>query len=360
MTQAEALYPWAIAVPRHDGQGGQRQRREQDRRYPVDRSVLGRTRRDLGILGHQGYRILRRWSDQFNGAGAGTHCGFQLYDSYAFFISLQRGRADACVPPVTRSTIGHFRRCHVCSRLPEVAMRAIQLPMVMWLACAMVAGLPAVATAQDPAGPAKMRAPVTQPALKQSSAPQSRSAQSYCVREANRRGFVVLDTRNFQQYHDGWSVDMRVRNSRGQATDGSCFVETQIRRRDPLRVRLGLRRRWRRPHAVQLRFNRQQVPRMPAAGEWPRHAGQAPVASGLRRRPHLGPAWRPRVGRPGLPRGVRVSRYAARGATGRWTAIQSRTATANAPSVRGTSAGWCARTAAPAASRDRPGAHATA
>ena len=106
-------------------------------------------------------------------------------------------------------------------------MRSIQLPLVMWLACVMVAGLPAVATAQDPAAPAKMRAPVTQPALKQSSAPQSRSAQSYCVREANRRGFVVLDTRNFQQYRDGWSVDMRVRNSRGQATDGSCFVETQ-------------------------------------------------------------------------------------------------------------------------------------
>jgi hypothetical protein len=97
----------------------------------------------------------------------------------------------------------------------------------MWLAWTVVAGLPAVAAAQDTDGAAKMRAPVTQPALKQSSAPQSRSAQSYCVREANRRGFVVLDTRNFQQFRDGWSIDLRVRNSRGQVTDGSCFVATE-------------------------------------------------------------------------------------------------------------------------------------
>jgi len=106
-------------------------------------------------------------------------------------------------------------------------MRSIQRPLVRWLACVMVACLPAVAMAQDPAGSAKLRAPVTQPALKQSNTPQSRSAQSYCVREANRRGFVVLDTRNFQQNRDGWSVDMRVRSARGQVTDGSCFVETR-------------------------------------------------------------------------------------------------------------------------------------
>jgi hypothetical protein len=108
-------------------------------------------------------------------------------------------------------------------------MRSILRPLVTWLACTLVVGLPAVAAAQeqDPAGPAKMRAPVAQPALKQAPAPQSRSAQSYCVREANRRGFAVLDTRNFQQFRDGWSIDMRVRNSRGQVTDGSCFVETQ-------------------------------------------------------------------------------------------------------------------------------------
>ncbi len=47
------------------------------------------------------------------------------------------------------------------------------------------------------------------------------------MREANRRGFTVLDTSNFQQFRDGWSIDLRVRNQRGQVTNGSCFVETR-------------------------------------------------------------------------------------------------------------------------------------
>ncbi|MEY2919558.1 MAG: hypothetical protein RL261_863 [Pseudomonadota bacterium] len=71
------------------------------------------------------------------------------------------------------------------------------------------------------------RAPINQPALKQAPAPQTRSAQGDCVREANRRGFTVLDTSNFQQFRDGWSIDLRVRNQRGQVTNGSCFVETR-------------------------------------------------------------------------------------------------------------------------------------
>jgi hypothetical protein len=71
------------------------------------------------------------------------------------------------------------------------------------------------------------RKPVQQPALKQQGAPAARSAQSDCVREANRRGFAVLDTFNFQQFRDGWSVDMRVRDSRGRIQQGSCFVETR-------------------------------------------------------------------------------------------------------------------------------------
>jgi hypothetical protein len=99
--------------------------------------------------------------------------------------------------------------------------------MALLLGCLLSAGVAPLATAQAPQSAAKMRAPVAQPPLQQSGAPQGRSAQSNCVREANRRGFVVLDTRNFQQHRDGWSIDMRVRNYRGQATDGSCFVETQ-------------------------------------------------------------------------------------------------------------------------------------
>ncbi len=89
-----------------------------------------------------------------------------------------------------------------------------------------IAFLPGIGTA-DSQGMQKSRAPVQQPALKQAPAPQTRSAQGDCVREANQRGFTVLDTSNFQQMRDGWSIDLRVRNQRGQMTNGSCFVESR-------------------------------------------------------------------------------------------------------------------------------------
>jgi len=74
---------------------------------------------------------------------------------------------------------------------------------------------------------AATRAPVQQPALKQQSSPGMRSAQGDCVREVNRRGFTVLETDNFRQMQDGWSIDLRVRDSRGRVQQGSCFVETR-------------------------------------------------------------------------------------------------------------------------------------
>jgi hypothetical protein len=73
----------------------------------------------------------------------------------------------------------------------------------------------------------KARPPVSQPTLKQQGSVQARSAQGDCVREANRRGFAVIDTRHFQQFRDGWSIDLRVRDMRGRLTEGSCFVDTQ-------------------------------------------------------------------------------------------------------------------------------------
>jgi hypothetical protein len=89
----------------------------------------------------------------------------------------------------------------------------------------LTASLPTLSWAQESAAPTA-RSPVNQPALKQAPAAQTRSAQSDCVREANRRGFTVLDTSNFQQFRDGWSIDLRVRSQRGQVTTGSCFVQT--------------------------------------------------------------------------------------------------------------------------------------
>lgn len=100
--------------------------------------------------------------------------------------------------------------------------------LTLALTCAGLAGLggsPFV-VAQTATGAAmKARPAVQQPTLKQNS-PGTRSAQSNCVREANRRGFTVLDTTNFQQFRDGWSIDLRVRDMRGRVSRGSCFAET--------------------------------------------------------------------------------------------------------------------------------------
>jgi hypothetical protein len=54
-----------------------------------------------------------------------------------------------------------------------------------------------------------------------------RSAQSDCAREAERRGYTTLGTRNFQQYKDGWSLDLQARDRAGRVSWGSCFVETR-------------------------------------------------------------------------------------------------------------------------------------
>jgi hypothetical protein len=128
------------------------------------------------------------------------------------------------------------RRCSVndvaarplsCKDAPfgETRMRSFARPFLAAL-IAVAASAPAPGRAQEGAAP-MARAPINQPALKQAPAPQTRSAQGDCVREANRRGFTVLDTSNFQQFRDGWSIDLRVRNQRGQVTNGSCFVETR-------------------------------------------------------------------------------------------------------------------------------------
>jgi Protein of unknown function (DUF3011) len=54
-----------------------------------------------------------------------------------------------------------------------------------------------------------------------------RSAQSDCAREAERRGYTTLATRNFQQYKDGWSLELQTRDRAGRVTWSSCFVETR-------------------------------------------------------------------------------------------------------------------------------------
>jgi hypothetical protein len=124
------------------------------------------------------------------------------------------------------------------------------------------------------------------------------------VREANRRGYTVLDTGNFQQLNDGWSIDLRVRNQRGQVTNGSCFVET--RTGDVNLYGFG----WGYDDDGDdcMQFNcagRKEVPRVPVAGEWPRRAGEAAVRRALRRRPELASA-AIASGRPWLPRPVQL------------------------------------------------------
>jgi hypothetical protein len=102
------------------------------------------------------------------------------------------------------------------------------LAAVPVLACLALLATGTPASAQDAAilgAVGKARPKVQQPELK--SAPAVRSAQSDCVREANRRGFAVLDTSNFKQFGDGWTLDMRVRDMQGRVSNGSCFVETR-------------------------------------------------------------------------------------------------------------------------------------
>jgi hypothetical protein len=52
-----------------------------------------------------------------------------------------------------------------------------------------------------------------------------RSAQGDCQREAQRRGYQVLDTGNFRQSSDGWRLDLRVRFRNGRIDTGTCFVQ---------------------------------------------------------------------------------------------------------------------------------------
>jgi hypothetical protein len=61
----------------------------------------------------------------------------------------------------------------------------------------------------------------------QAQSPGQRSAQSDCEREAVRRGYVVISTRNYQQQKDGWSIDLQARDQAGRVSWGSCFVETR-------------------------------------------------------------------------------------------------------------------------------------
>lgn len=53
-----------------------------------------------------------------------------------------------------------------------------------------------------------------------------RSAQSDCTREVERRGYRVVSTGNFQQFRDGWQLEVRARDQSGRNVNGTCFVET--------------------------------------------------------------------------------------------------------------------------------------
>jgi hypothetical protein len=54
-----------------------------------------------------------------------------------------------------------------------------------------------------------------------------RSAQSDCQRELQRRGYAVLATRNYQQFRDGWSLELQARDYKGRTSWGTCYVETR-------------------------------------------------------------------------------------------------------------------------------------
>jgi hypothetical protein len=54
----------------------------------------------------------------------------------------------------------------------------------------------------------------------------TRSAQSDCAREANRKGYQVVRTGDFRQITDGWQLVVTLRNEQGRTDDGVCTVRT--------------------------------------------------------------------------------------------------------------------------------------
>ena len=54
-----------------------------------------------------------------------------------------------------------------------------------------------------------------------------RSAQGDCTREVERRGYRVVSTGNFQQFQDGWQLEVKARDQAGRTVNGTCFVETR-------------------------------------------------------------------------------------------------------------------------------------
>ena len=227
---------------------------------------------------------------------------------------------------------------------------------------AVAACVPAPGWAEQDDAP-KARAPVNQPALKQAPAPQTRSAQGDCVREANRRGFTVLDTGNFQQFRDGWSIDLRVRNQRGQVTNGSCFVETRTGDVNLYGFGWGYNdegddRMQFNCASVDMKYRECQLP----------VKGRAVLVKRLSdARCVEGQSWGQRGDRVWVANGCRAKFEVTRtggggGGGGRtwWTATRTAIATVNARSARDTSAGCCATTATAAVARTPPGARATA
>jgi hypothetical protein len=59
------------------------------------------------------------------------------------------------------------------------------------------------------------------------SAQAQKGPQGDCTREAQRRGYQVLSTRNYQHLRHGWSMDIEVRDQRGRVQSGTCFVEAE-------------------------------------------------------------------------------------------------------------------------------------
>lgn len=97
--------------------------------------------------------------------------------------------------------------------------------LLLWAGLLAGPSLPAQDLLEKVGREASERPAVQQPTLKAAGA-ASRSVQVDCVREANRRGFAVLDTTNFRRFREGWSVDLRVRDARGREHRGACFVES--------------------------------------------------------------------------------------------------------------------------------------
>ncbi len=182
-------------------------------------------------------------------------------------------------------------------------MRSIARPFLAAL-LAVAASVPALGWAQEGAARVRVRPSTSQRSSRRPRRRPARPRATACAKPTDG-GTRCWTRATSSSSRDGWSIDLRVRNQRGQVTNGSCFVETRTGDVNLYGFGWGYDdegddRMQFNCASVEMKYRECQLPVNGRAV-----LVQAAVRRALRRRPELGPARRSRLGRPWLPRQVR-------------------------------------------------------